>query len=92
MWEDKNGNPLKLKVVGVFRPLDESELYWEPVKEEFAGQVYATERAFQNHFLGEGVESLYSLYGSWNFIWDYKTLEITEVSGIMYNMTRMEKV
>lgn len=92
MWKNKDGDPLKLKVVGVFRPLDESELYWEPVKDELAGQVYTTEKAFQNHFLGTGVENLYSLYGSWNFIWDYETLDITEVSGLMYNMNRMGKV
>lgn len=92
LWEDKNGDPLKLKVVGVFRPLDESELYWEPVKDDLAEQVYTTERAFANHFLGKELESLYSLYGSWNFIWDYKTLDITEVSDLMYNMNRLERV
>lgn len=92
MWEDKNGDPLRVKCVGVFRPLDETEIYWEPVRDEIVKQVYTTEAVFVDTFMGEGVENKYSLYGSWNFIWDYRTLEISEVSDLMYVMNRMDRV
>lgn len=91
LWETKDGEPLRLKVVGVFRPLDEDELFWEPVKSELATQVYTAEEVFIDAFLGKEVENKYSLYGSWNFIWDYKSLDISEVSGLMHVMNRLDK-
>ncbi len=91
LWEDRNGELIKLKVVGVFRPLDETELYWEPVKGELSSQVYTTESIFRNTFLASDVQSKYSLYGSWSFIWDYETLDISEVSGLTRIMNNLEK-
>ncbi len=91
LYENKNDGPLKLKVVGVFRPVDEDSLYWSPVKANLPDQVYTTVAAFRDNFLGEGVESRYSLYGDWNFIWDYKALDISEVSSLMNTMNRLEK-
>lgn len=92
LWETKDGKPLRLKCVGVFRPLDETEIYWEPVKDELAEQVYTTEKAFTDSFFGEGVESKYSLYGEWHYIWDYHALEISQVSDLMHVMDRMDRV
>ncbi len=90
-WKTRDGKPLKLKVVGVFRAFDESELYWEPVGDELEEQVYTTNAAFKQNFLGEGVENRYSLVGSWNFIWDYESLDISEVSSLMHTMNSLEK-
>lgn len=91
LWEDKNGELLRLKVVGVFRPLDDDELYWQATKNQLAKQVYTTESAFRNIFFNAEVQNKYSLYGDWNFIWDYKDLDISEVSSLMNRMNRLGK-
>uniref|UniRef100_UPI004057179C FtsX-like permease family protein n=1 Tax=Acetatifactor sp. TaxID=1872090 RepID=UPI004057179C len=92
MWATPDGIPIKMKVVGVFRPLDESELYWEPVSDDLVKQVYTTEKVFRSAFLGENIENLYSLYGEWHYIWDYQKLDISDVSGLLYRMDRLDKV
>lgn len=91
LWKDRNDELIRLKVVGVFRPLDETELYWEPVKTDLSSQVYTTETMFRDTFLASDVQSKYSLYGNWNFIWDYETLDISEVSGLTRTMNNLER-
>lgn len=86
-----DGSPVKLKVVGVFRPLEETERYWEIAGEDMDGQVYATEAAFRQLFLGEETESRYTLSQNWDFIWDYNALETPDVTRILRTMNQMEK-
>lgn len=86
-----DGAPLKLKVVGIFRPLDETEVYWEAVKDDVSDQVYTSISVFRDSFLGEGIENQYTLSGSWNFVWDYKTLDISDVGNLVHAMGQMDK-
>lgn len=91
LYEINEGEPLKVKVVGIFRPTDETELYWEPVKDDMAERVYTTESLFADTFIGVGKEEHYSLYGNWNFVWDYNELDISEVSKLNRTMERLKK-
>lgn len=92
IWETKDGEPMKLKVVGIFRALDANELYWEASPEDTSTAVYATQALYENMFLGEGVETLYSLNAKWNYIWDYEKLDISRVSGLIRTMNELDKV
>lgn len=91
LWKTKEGEPLRLKVVGVFRPLDEADLFWEPVQSELAKLVYTSEEAFTGSFFGKDIENKYSLYGDWYFLWDYESLDISEVSGLVRVMEGLDK-
>lgn len=91
LWEDAEGNPIKLKVVGIFRPSDPSELYWEGVTEELSQEVLTSTDAFRAVFLGNDVVAKYTLTGSWNFIWNYRTLDITEVGRLTKAMNELRK-
>jgi len=82
---------VKIRVVGIFRPLDTTETYWQPVGEEYAKQVYTSVPAFAKAFVGNGKEGSYTMSASWNYIWNYKSLEITHVTPLLYQMNRMEK-
>jgi len=89
--KNKDGDPLQLKVVGVFRPLDENEVYWEAAVEDTSTAVYATKTLFENNFLGEDVEINNSMNGKWRYIWDYEALDISQVSGLVKTMENLEK-
>lgn len=78
-----NGQPLKVRVVGIFRVSDETEVYWQPVEGNIDRQVMISDTMFASLFLGEGVESMYSLNGSWNFIWDYESIQTDDVNHIL---------
>lgn len=86
-----DGSPLKIRVVGVFRVLDETETYWEPVSGNVEKQVLISDATFRSLFLGEGVETLYSLNGRWSFIWDYETIETSDVAHILDTLEDLER-
>ncbi|MCR5754644.1 MAG: ABC transporter permease [Acetatifactor sp.] len=86
-----NDLPVKVKVVGIFRPLDKTEYFWQPFKEEYATQVYTSVPLFRNTFLGSDKEKNYTMSGYWSYIWDYRKLPISQVSSLLYQMNRMEK-
>ncbi|MBR1930524.1 MAG: ABC transporter permease [Lachnospiraceae bacterium] len=89
LWKNTDGSPLTLKVVGIFRPLDETELFWEPVEEDLAKQVFVPVKAFRESFLGEGVEEQFNLHGNWSYVWDYESIQVEEVSRLMRSMERL---
>ncbi len=89
--ENTDGTPLTLKVVGVFRMADETELFWESVGENMAEQVYVPAEVFKANFLGEGVEEKYHLAASWNYLWDYESIRAQDVSGIMQSLEDIGK-
>lgn len=86
-----DGAPVKLKVVGVFRPIDEDDYFWQPVGGDLNNQVFAAADIFKNSFLDDEIVGEHSLRASWNYIWDYRLIDISEVSSIIYKAARYEK-
>lgn len=86
-----NGQPLKVRVVGIFRVSDETEIYWQPVEGNIDRQVMISDTMFSSLFLGEGVESMYSLNGSWNFIWDYESIQTDDVNHILKTLDGLSR-
>lgn len=86
-----DGSPIQLKVVGIFRPVDESELYWQAVPDDISKQVYTSTEVFRDCFLGSESEGQYSLSSNWNYVWDYDKLQITQVSDLTRKMNQLEK-
>jgi len=86
-----NGDALKIRVVGVFRILDESDVYWQPVEGNMEKQVMISDTTFASLFLGEGVETMYSLNGSWNFVWDYESIKTGDVDRILDTLSDLER-
>ena len=89
IWKNSNGQPLTLKVVGVFRPLDETELFWEPVSDDISEMVYVPEESFRQNFLGEGVEENYNLYANWSYVLDYESIKVSDVSDMMHTLDKL---
>ncbi len=79
-------SPLKLRVVGVFRPIEENTPYWEVVSEKSGNQVMASITAFQDIFLGADAGNRFSMNGSWSFIWDYEQIETSDVKPLLHKL------
>lgn len=84
-----DGSPCKVKVVGVFRIQDESDLYWELTKDAVHNQVITSENAFKSTFWGEGIENQYSMTARWSYALDYEKLDITDVN---YQLKTLESL
>lgn len=85
-----DGSPLVLTVVGIFRPLDETEVYWEAVGKDVSQKVYTRSALFRDTFLKKDAENQYTLNGKWSFIWDYNALDIGQVNGVIHTMETLE--
>ncbi len=91
LWTNTDGTPITLKVVGIFRPLDETDVYWEAVDEEIDKQTFTPVKVFRDAFLGAGVEEQYNLHGSFRYVWDYERLKVSEVSGLIKTFHRLSR-
>ncbi len=90
-WTNADGQPFTFKVVGVFRPLDETELFWEPVEDDISSLVYVTEETFRNNFMREREEDNYSFHVSWNYVWDYESIKVTDVSSLTQTLSKLNR-
>lgn len=84
-----DGSICKVRVVGIYRALDENEPYWEAAADNSGNQVMASMAAFQNLFLSEESEGRYSMSGSWNFILDYEKISISDVRPLLHTLDEL---
>lgn len=85
----QDGRDVKLKVVGVFRQLDSEEKYWQGIS-DVHGQVYTEVSLYKKLFLGEEAAGLYTMRATWGYVWDYNSVDISDVSKLLYKMDRLE--
>lgn len=81
-----DGSPCKVRVVGIYRAIDEKEPYWDAVADSSGNQIIASMAAFQNIFLSEEAKGQYNMSGSWNFIWDYEKIETSDVRPLLHTL------
>ncbi len=81
--KDADGNEVKIKVVGVFEPKDESDIYWMRSISEMQSDVYMNMDSFQKALVANGAEKKNGLTGRWYACWDYKKIAVSEVSSYM---------
>ena len=85
---DYSGNEnIKIRVVGIFKPLNSSDSYWVEKPSGFAGTVFVSMDTFKELFMkDESYEDIYSLSLSYYTIWDYEEIRPQDVKR-MRNVT-----
>jgi putative ABC transport system permease protein len=68
--------PVKIRVTGVFRYADGSDLYWSQPQTAFKEVVVMDSALFEQRFLEEDGELFYS--SSWNFALDYTQMKVQQ--------------
>lgn len=86
-----DGSICKIRVVGVFRTIEDSSLYWEMVGDSIHDQVLTSEVAFKSTFLGEGIENQYSMSANWSYALDYEKIDITDVNHLLKTMDKLNR-
>ncbi|NTV77550.1 MAG: FtsX-like permease family protein, partial [Clostridiales bacterium] len=80
--KDRSGNPIKIRIVGVFTASDPSDDYWVNNPDEYNIECFMAEGLFQELFLGDNVVN-YSICGEWYRLFDYEQIEPTDVNRIL---------
>ena len=85
---DPDGEPLRVRIVGIFREEDEKDIYWQVDPDSLTNNCMIREELFREYFTGEMAEKI-TLTCQYYPIWDYKALKASDVNGL-YNETRYQ--
>ncbi len=68
-----DGNPLRLRIVGVIKDNGTSDAYWVESPDSYLNNVFVSETMFNKMFRGNRMDG-YSINATWYVVGDYKTL------------------
>ncbi|MDE7224743.1 MAG: FtsX-like permease family protein [Acetatifactor sp.] len=87
LWAD--GSPVRFRVVGMYRPVNESSPFW--VEEPFGmhRDVFVPMEAFRTYFLGEEQEFAFGCKKRIYQLWDYSAIEPQQIRDILQTSRRL---
>ncbi len=80
--KDPEGNPIRLKIVGVFEEADPREDYWRIGPENLHNNCMIREELFRKYFTGEQAVN-FTINCSYFPMWDYRDLKSGDVERLM---------
>lgn len=83
---DYAGNPLRIKIVGVFEAEDLQDTYWQTTPDAMNNICLIKESVFRDYFI-DRQPGAYFFTSACYAIWDYKTLRADEI-GLLAEKTR----
>lgn len=78
-----DGSPLRVKIVGIFRAINEQEDYWVIKPSALRKDFLVTEDTFFSLFVGEEQERTYGMKVEIYELWDYAAIEPGQVKDIL---------
>lgn len=81
-----DGNPVHIRIVGIFGEEDDRELYWQVDPDSLTNNCMIREEVFREYFTGERAENA-TLVCTYFPIWDYEGLKAADVTGLYNEIT-----
>ncbi len=78
-----DGNPLRIKVVGMYRAANENDPYWVQKTDAYLKDAFIDMDTFLKYFTGEEAELAYGLKKVIYEQWDYEQIEPSQIAGIL---------
>jgi putative ABC transport system permease protein len=78
----KDGNPVRIRVVGVYTDSDDKDLYWVNNPDTYSGNCMISGDIMSSSFLYEGADE-YSIDEQWFLLFDYNKLLPKDVSSVI---------
>ncbi len=80
--KDKDGNLIKIKIVGVFEEEDREDFYWQMKPDEMEGECLMNEALFRENFIG-GNAGKYSLTCTYFSLFEYDDIKASQVEKLL---------
>lgn len=80
--KDKDGNLIKVKIVGVFEEEDSEDFYWQIRPDELDGECLMSEALFRENFIGDNAEK-YSLTCTYYSLFEYDDIKASQVDKLL---------
>lgn len=84
-----NGEPLQVKVVGMFYASNVADPYWVENPSNLNRDLFVTMDTFLEFFTGEEAEMAYGLKKSIYELWDYEKITPAQIAGIVETTHRL---
>lgn len=80
---DADGDPVRIRITGVFRPSDEGDLYWMAAPSNMDSDVFLDSGTFRSSLLENGAEKKNGLDAVWYAFWDYEQISAFRASDCL---------
>ncbi len=80
--KDPDGNPLRVRVVGIFEAADPDDVYWQVKPEDMSNVLLIKEELFRDYFTGERSKD-FNFTTNYYDQWDYTRLEAEQVDDLV---------
>lgn len=77
-----DGNPIKVKITGVFENSEEEDPYWVTSPTEYYMECFIDENVFRDSFINTE-NPVFSVTANWNVLFDYQVIRPTQVSSMI---------
>lgn len=79
---DKDGNPYKIRITGVFQNSSDNDAYWISSPDTYNRQVFMDEALFRSMFI-DYEDPQYKWNSKWNVLIDYNNIKSEQVENIL---------
>lgn len=87
---DENGDPYKIRIVGVFQNSSEQDVYWVDSPDSMNRQFYMDEALFKSLFV-DYEEPQYKWSSIWNVLYDYDNIKSEQVDHIITELDALKE-
>ena len=81
-FQNDKGNPVKVKIVGVFSNKKEEDTYWVQSPSDYYMELFISPKVFESSFLNLKKQSLV-MTTTWHLVFDYKQLASEQIDSLV---------
>lgn len=77
-----DGQPMKVRITGVFTNKDEQDTYWVSTPSDYYMEIFISPQVFENSFINLEQQN-FDVVTDWFLIWDYEKLEAAQADRLV---------
>lgn len=81
-FTDESGNPMRLKIAGVFKNSEEEDDYWVNTPSDYYMEVFISPAMFEKYFT-QNPKSEAEIKTQWFLVFDYKNLQASQIDRLV---------
>lgn len=81
-FQNANGNPVKVRIVGVFSNSKEEDTYWVQSPSDYYMELFISPKIFESDFIDLKKQN-FVMTTTWHLVFDYKQLEAGQINSLV---------
>lgn len=81
-FQDAKGNPVKVKITGVFSNSEEDDIYWVQSPSDYYMELFISPKVFESSFINLKKQN-FVMSTTWHLVFDYKELSAEQIDSLV---------